>query len=188
MLHIYVCTYIYIGDQRFRTGAEAAEMLIAEAKRRDAHEHDFLQVFTQTLQTLGPVFDRVSTNLTCAVVVKPLPFSSRFLRSFSFQIPKFAFVAKEFLEPERIIQFRVSWLDDSGTYRMNRGFRVQVKKKGGDTSLQLYVIITTADAVSSYPSIIHPNQYSSALGPFEGGIHFHKECNASMLKSMAFTR
>lgn len=44
----------------------------------------------------------------------------------SVQIPKYAFVAKEFLEPERIIQFRVSWLDDSGTYRMNRGFRVQV--------------------------------------------------------------
>jgi len=41
-------------------------------------------------------------------------------------MPKYAFVAKEFLEPERLIQFRVSWLDDSGTYRMNRGFRVQV--------------------------------------------------------------
>jgi hypothetical protein len=41
-------------------------------------------------------------------------------------VPKYAFVAKEFLEAERIIQFRVSWLDDSGTYRMNRGFRVQV--------------------------------------------------------------
>lgn len=71
------------------------------------------------------------------------------------QIPKYAFVAKEFLEPERIIQFRVSWLDDAGAYRMNRGWRVQ---------------------------------YSSALGPYEGGLHFHKDMSASLVKSQAFTR
>jgi glutamate dehydrogenase (NADP+) len=87
------------GDARFRTGAEAAQMLINEVKRRDAHESQFVQTFENAIQTLAPVFDRM---------------------------PKYAFVAKEFLEPERIIQFRVSWLDDSGSYRMNRGFRVQV--------------------------------------------------------------
>lgn len=64
-------------------------------------------------------------------------------------------MAKEFLEPERIIQFRVSWLDDAGAYRMNRGWRVQ---------------------------------YSSALGPYEGGLHFHKDMSASLVKSQAFTR
>lgn len=32
------------GDVRFRTGAEAADMLVAEVKRRDAHETEFLQV------------------------------------------------------------------------------------------------------------------------------------------------
>lgn len=53
-----------------------------------------------------------------------MPLAGALLRC---QIPKYAFVAKEFLEPERIIQFRVSWLDDAGTYRMNRGFRVQVR-------------------------------------------------------------
>jgi glutamate dehydrogenase/leucine dehydrogenase len=31
-------------------------------------------------------------------------------------------------------------------------------------------------------------QYSSALGPYEGGLHFHKDFNVSMLKSMAFAR
>ncbi|GAB5033502.1 glutamate dehydrogenase [Nannochloropsis oceanica] len=116
------------GDARFRTGAEAAEMLINEVKRRDSHEQEFVQVFENAIQILAPVFER---------------------------IPKYAFVGKEFIEPERIFQFRVSWLDDSGTYRMNRGFRVQ---------------------------------YSSALGPFEGGLHFHKDVNAGLIKSMAFAR
>lgn len=31
-------------------------------------------------------------------------------------------------------------------------------------------------------------QYSSALGPFEGGLHFHKDFNTSILKSMACAR
>jgi len=81
------------GDARFRTGAEAAQMLIAEVKRKDNHEHEFLQAFENAMTVLAPVFER---------------------------IPKYAFVAKEFLEAERIIQFRVTWLDDSGTLRMNR--------------------------------------------------------------------
>jgi len=48
------------GDVRFRTGAEAAQMLIAEAKRRDAHELEFVQTFENIMNTLAPVFDRVS--------------------------------------------------------------------------------------------------------------------------------
>ncbi|GBU11339.1 glutamate dehydrogenase [Erysipelotrichaceae bacterium] len=34
-------------------------------------------------------------------------------------------VLEQILEPERFIQFRVSWLDDSGNVKVNRGFRVQ---------------------------------------------------------------
>ena len=29
------------------------------------------------------------------------------------------------VEPERVIQFRVSWVDDHGTVQVNRGFRIQ---------------------------------------------------------------
>ena len=56
------------GDARFRTGAEAAEMLINEVKRRDSHEKEFVQVFENAMLTLAPVFER---------------------------FPKYAFVAKE---------------------------------------------------------------------------------------------
>ncbi|CBN74525.1 Glutamate dehydrogenase 1 (NADP-dependent) [Ectocarpus siliculosus] len=100
------------GDQQFRTGAEATEMLLQEALRKDPHSTDFLESLQDLLPALAPVFDRA---------------------------PKYAWIAKQLLEPERAIQFRVAWLDDNGNSRMNRGFRVQ---------------------------------YSSALGPYEGGLHF----------------
>jgi len=34
-------------------------------------------------------------------------------------------IVERILEPERIIQFKVSWVDDSGKIQVNRGFRVQ---------------------------------------------------------------
>ncbi len=32
---------------------------------------------------------------------------------------------ERFVEPERVIEFRVPWVDDQGVTRVNRGFRVQ---------------------------------------------------------------
>jgi glutamate dehydrogenase (NADP+) len=86
------------GDVRFKTGLEASQLLITEAKRRDAHEVEFIDSVKSTLTCLSPIFDRN---------------------------PKYAFVAKTLQEPERFIQFRVSWMDDTGVIRMNRGFRIQ---------------------------------------------------------------
>lgn len=73
-------------------------MLVAEVKRKDGYQPEFVQSFANTMDAISPVFDR---------------------------LPKYAWVAKLFLEPERLIQFRVAWLDDQGFCRINRGFRVQ---------------------------------------------------------------
>jgi glutamate dehydrogenase (NADP+) len=35
------------------------------------------------------------------------------------------------VEPERVIIFRVPWLDDSGQIQINRGFRVQMNSAIG---------------------------------------------------------
>lgn len=86
------------GDVRFKTGVEAAQLLVNEALRRDAHEGFFMDSLRSNLLCLAPIFDRN---------------------------PKYAFVAKTLMEPERHIQFRVSWVDDVGVIRMNRGFRIQ---------------------------------------------------------------
>lgn len=86
------------GDIRFKTGTEAANLLYEEAKRRDPHLTKFLSTFQSTLRSLAPVFDRN---------------------------PKYAWIAKQLIEPERVVQFRVAWLDDAGVMRMNRGYRMQ---------------------------------------------------------------
>jgi len=33
------------------------------------------------------------------------------------------------IEPERVLIFRVPWVDDAGKFRVNRGFRVQMKQR-----------------------------------------------------------
>jgi glutamate dehydrogenase (NADP+) len=92
------------GDVRFKTGLEASELLVGEAMRRDAHETEFIDSLESTMQCLSPIFERN---------------------------PKYAFVAKQLMEPERYIQFRVAWIDDVGVVRMNRGFRIQYSSSIG---------------------------------------------------------
>ena len=93
------------GDVRFKTGTEAAQLLVQEARRRDAHHTQFIQNVQAVLYTLAPLFDRN---------------------------PKYAFVAKQLLEPERHVQFRVAWIDDVGVVRMNRGYRIQYNSSLGN--------------------------------------------------------
>ena len=57
------------------------------------------------------------------------------------------------VEPERVLMFRVSWVDDAGEIHVNRGFRIQM---------------------------------NSAIGPYKGGLRFHKSVNLSILKFLAF--
>ena len=100
------------GDVRFKTGMEAANLLIREAQRRDAHEQDYIDSVTSIMQCLSPVFDRN---------------------------PKYAFVAKTLIEPERFIQFRVAWMDSKGVNRLNRGFRLQYSSALGPYAGSLHL-------------------------------------------------
>ena len=114
------------GDVRFKTGMEASNLLVREANRRDSHEHEYIDSLTATMHCLSPIFDRN---------------------------PKYAFVAKTLIEPERVIQFRVAWIDDLGVNRLNRAWRVQ---------------------------------YSSALGPYSGSLHFGSHMNTSVVHALGF--
>lgn len=66
---------------------------------------------------------------------------------------KKANILNRIVEPERIIIFRVPWLDDEGNVQVNRGIRVQ---------------------------------FSSALGPYKGGLRFHPSVNLGILKFLGF--
>ena len=71
------------------------------------------------------------------------------------QHPEFekAKIVERMVEPDRIITFRVTWVDDNGEIQTNLGYRVQ---------------------------------FNSAIGPYKGGIRFHKAVNLSMLKFLGF--
>ncbi len=55
--------------------------------------------------------------------------------------------------PDRVYQFRVTWMDDNGNIQTNMGYRIQ---------------------------------HNNAIGPYKGGIRFHKSVNLGILKFLAF--
>ena len=67
---------------------------------RNAHEKEFLQAAEEMLTSLSPVFDKHPEYEKAGLLDR-------------------------FVEPDRIIIFRVPWLDDQGQVRVNRGYRVQ---------------------------------------------------------------
>jgi glutamate dehydrogenase (NADP+) len=42
-------------------------------------------------------------------------------------------ILERIIEPERVILFRVPWVDDQGTIRVNRGFRIEMNSAIGPT-------------------------------------------------------
>ena len=81
--------------------ADYAQRVLDELKVRYAHEPEFIQAATEILTTLKPVIDKNEAKYEAAGLLE------------------------RFVEPERIISFRVPWVDDQGKVQVNRGYRVQ---------------------------------------------------------------
>ena len=75
-------------------------------KQRNAHEPEFLQAVDEVIQSVLPVLERHAEYRT--------------LRIF-----------ERMTEPERLISFRVNWIDDKGDVQVNRGYRVQMNSAIG---------------------------------------------------------
>ena len=71
-----------------------------EVKAKNANEPEFLQAVEEDLTTLEPAIDKMPELEPNAIL-------------------------ERMVEPERVIMFRVPWMDDAGNYHVNRGFRVQ---------------------------------------------------------------
>ena len=74
--------------------------VLEQVKAKNAHEPEFLQAFEEVLETLEPVVEKMP------------------------EIEKNA-ILERMVEPERVIMFRVPWMDDNGNVQVNRGYRVQ---------------------------------------------------------------
>jgi glutamate dehydrogenase (NADP+) len=97
-------------------------------KKRNPNESEFHQAVKEVFDSLIPVLVKNPQYINQAIL-------------------------ERIVEPERVITFRVPWVDDHGNVRVNRGFRVQ---------------------------------YSSAIGPYKGGLRFHPSVNASIIKFLGF--
>jgi glutamate dehydrogenase (NADP+) len=97
-------------------------------KKRNPGEPEFLQAVTEVLESIEPALERHKKYREGKIL-------------------------ERMVEPERMVSFRVPWLDDKGGIQVNRGFRIQ---------------------------------FSSAIGPYKGGLRFHPTVCASILKFLAF--
>ena len=73
---------------------------------RDPHENEFIQAVSDVMTSVRPVLDKT---------------------------PEYRYhgIAERIVEPERIITFRVPWMDDTGQVKVNRGFRVEMNSAIG---------------------------------------------------------
>ncbi len=69
-------------------------------EKKNANEPEFLQAVKEVLETLVPVIEKRPDFIDAGVV-------------------------ERMVEPERIITFRISWVDDNNKVQVNRGYRVQ---------------------------------------------------------------
>jgi len=72
----------------------------SDVEKRNAGEPEFLQAVGEVLESLEPVVERRRDIVEAGIIDR-------------------------IVEPERMITFRVSWVDDKGNVQVNRGFRVQ---------------------------------------------------------------
>jgi glutamate dehydrogenase (NADP+) len=75
-------------------------------RKRNPNEPEFIQAVTEVLESIRPVVERNKKYRDGKIL-------------------------ERLVEPERIIQFRVPWIDDKGRIQVNRGFRVQMNSALG---------------------------------------------------------
>ncbi|WDP92064.1 MAG: NADP-specific glutamate dehydrogenase [Desulfobacter sp.] len=82
------------------------ETLMDIVNARDPYEKEFHQAVHEVAESVKPVLDRNSEY-------------------------RHAGILERIVEPERVIQFRVPWVDDQGRVRVNRGFRIEMSSAIG---------------------------------------------------------
>lgn len=105
-----------------------ASEVIANLQRRFPNEPEYIQAVSQVLGTIEEEYNKH---------------------------PEFekANLIERLCIPDRIIEFRVSWVDDKGNVQTNMGYRIQ---------------------------------HNNVIGPYKGGIRYHKSVDLSILKFLAF--
>ena len=105
-----------------------AAQIVEDLKRRFPNEPEYIQAVSQVLPTIEEEYNKhpefEKSNLVERLCI-----------------------------PARVIEFRVTWVDDQGKVQTNMGYRIQ---------------------------------HNNVIGPYKGGIRFHKSVNLGILKFLAF--
>jgi len=80
--------------------------LLAEVKAKNPSEPEFHQAVNEVAESLSIVFDRHPEYRTAKIL-------------------------ERIIEPERVISFRVPWVDEQGEININRGFRIEMNSAIG---------------------------------------------------------
>ena len=105
-----------------------AKQVVENLKQRFPNEPEYIQAVSQVLPTIEEEYNKH---------------------------PEFerANLIERLCIPDRVIEFRVSWVDDKGNVQTNMGYRIQ---------------------------------HNNVIGPYKGGIRFHRSVNLGILKFLAF--
>jgi len=76
------------------------QQVLTQTKEKNVSEPEFLQAVEEVLESLKPVIDAHPEYQKLAIL-------------------------ERLIEPERVIMFKVPWVDDQGQVQVNRGYRVQ---------------------------------------------------------------
>ncbi len=85
--------------------------ILGYIRNRDQQEHEFQQAVGEVVNSVAPVLERYPEYRQAAIL-------------------------ERLTEPDRVIMFRVAWMDDQGQVQVNRGYRVEMNNvigpyKGG---------------------------------------------------------
>ena len=117
---------------------------------RDPDQPEFIQAATEVLESIAPVFEKHPEYEKAALL-------------------------ERLVEPERVVMFRVPWVDDSGKVQVNRGFRVQFNSaigpyKGG---LRLHPTVNLSTMkFLAFEQTFKNSLTSLAIGGGKGGSDF----------------
>lgn len=126
------------------------DSIMGLVKEKDPEQREFHQAVYEVVETVKPVLDRNMEYRQQAVL-------------------------KRITEPERVIMFRVPWMDDDGQVQVNRGFRVEMNSalgpyKGGlrfHPSVNLGIIKFLA-----FEQVFKNSLTTLAMGGGKGGSDF----------------
>ena len=130
---------------------EYVKRVYAQVEQRDGDQPEFLQAVREVLETLEPVVARHPEYEANAVL-------------------------ERFVEPERVVKFRVVWMDDEGKPQINRGYRVQFNSAIGPYKGGLRFHPTVTESVIKFlgfEQILKNSLTTLPMGGGKGGSDFN---------------